>query len=33
MKIIQNKDGSGEIVFSWKEIWILVKKKKIKPYR
>jgi hypothetical protein len=29
MKIIQNKDGSGEIVFSWKEIWILVKKRKL----
>jgi len=29
MKIIQNKDGSGEIVFSWKEIWILIKKRKL----
>ena len=30
MKIIQHKDGSGEIVFSWKEIWILIKKRKLK---
>ena len=30
MKIIQNEDGSGEIVFSWKEIWILVKKRKLR---
>jgi len=29
MKIIQKKDGSGEIVFSWKEIWILIKKRKL----
>jgi hypothetical protein len=30
MRIIQNDDGSGEIVFSWKEIWILIKKRKLK---
>jgi len=31
MKIIQNeKDGSAEICFSWKEIWILIKKRKLK---
>jgi hypothetical protein len=30
MKIIQHKDGSGEIVFSWKEIWILIKKRKLR---
>lgn len=29
MKIIQKHDGSGEIVFSWKEIWILIKKRKL----
>ena len=25
-----NKDGSAEIQFSWKEIWALIKYKKIK---
>ena len=29
MRIIQKQDGSGEIVFSWKEIWILIKKRKL----
>jgi len=30
MKIIQNKkDGSADIVFSWKEIWTLLKKRKL----
>jgi hypothetical protein len=30
MKIIQNKeDGSADIVFSWKEIWTLIKKRKL----
>jgi hypothetical protein len=30
MIIKQNeKDGSGEIHFSWKEIWILIKKRKL----
>jgi hypothetical protein len=28
MKIELNKNGDGEIIFSWKEIWILIKKKK-----
>jgi|TARA_E500000318_G_C3563916_1_gene214805 hypothetical protein len=29
MKIIQKEDGSGEIIFSWKEVWILIKKRKL----
>jgi hypothetical protein len=29
MKIIQNKDGSCDIVFSWKEKFILLKKGKL----
>tara|TARA_R100001015_G_C4614278_1_gene170096 strand:+ start:977 stop:1207 length:231 start_codon:yes stop_codon:yes gene_type:complete len=29
MKIVQKEDGSGEIIFSWKEIWILIKKRKL----
>jgi hypothetical protein len=31
MKIVQNKkDGSAEIIFTWKEIWILIKSRKLK---
>tara|TARA_R100000742_G_C4194326_1_gene25395 strand:+ start:246 stop:467 length:222 start_codon:yes stop_codon:yes gene_type:complete len=31
MIIKQNKeDGSAEIIFSWKEIWILIKNQKLK---
>jgi hypothetical protein len=30
MKIVQKEDGSGEIIFSWREIWILIKKRKLK---
>ena len=30
MQIKQNqKDGSADIIFSWKEIWILIKNKKL----
>lgn len=29
MKIKQYDDGTGEICFSWKEIWTLIKKKKL----
>lgn len=35
MRIVQNKsDGSAEINFSWKEIWTLIKHRKLKlsPY-
>lgn len=31
MRIIQDqKDGSAEICFSWKEIWVLIRKRKLK---
>ncbi len=31
MRIVQNKkDGSAEIIFTWKEIWILIKSRKLK---
>ena len=29
MKFIQKKDGSCDLVFSWKEIFIILKKKKL----
>lgn len=29
MQIYQKEDLSGEIKFSWKEIWVLIKKRKL----
>ena len=29
MQIKVNKKGEGEMVFSWKEIWTLIKKRKL----